>query len=326
MPLARDHHVVVTVHAQLHGPLELEGGQRGRLREDAGVAFLAAKAAAHAAADHFDVLGAQVQRGSGFALVAVRVLGGDVQGELPILTWHGVGDLPLKVELFLLAAVRASLQAVRRGGNGCVRVATRDALGGHDETALGHGLVDGQDGRQLLDQDLGLLGGFTGVEHVARHHHGHRLAQKLHLAGGEEGIVMDDGAAVVLARDVARREHRHHAVLGQQSLAVDAFPDQLAMGHGRQHQRCVQRAAQFGQVVGVDGLAGDVQHGRLVRESPPLGARPGVALGRQEFLQRGGRVHGGLLADQAAVSRAGWGSCCASCRNRSTRLRATSER
>jgi hypothetical protein len=59
--------------------------------------------------------------------------------------------------------------------------------------------------------------------------------------------------------NVGGREHRHHTVLAQDGLAVDALAEQFAMGHRRQDQRGVQGAAQFGDVVGVDRLAGHVQ-------------------------------------------------------------------
>jgi hypothetical protein len=59
----------------LTGRLQLERSQGRALAEDAGIALFAAKATAHAAANHFHVVGGEVQRGSGFALVAIRVLG-----------------------------------------------------------------------------------------------------------------------------------------------------------------------------------------------------------------------------------------------------------
>ena len=46
--LAGDDHVVVAIGAQLDRALQLERGQRGALREDAGVALLAAERPAHA--------------------------------------------------------------------------------------------------------------------------------------------------------------------------------------------------------------------------------------------------------------------------------------
>ena len=259
VPLAGDHHVVVAVRAQLDGAAELVRRERRALAEDAGVAFLAAEAAAHTPADDFDVAGAQVQGRCGLALVAVRVLRRDVERELAVLARDGVGDLAFEIELFLLAALRAPADTVRRARDGCSRVATRQAFHRQHESARSHGLVDGDDGRQLVHQHARLLRRFTRVEHLARHHQGHGLAKELDLAGSEEGVVVDDRAAVVFARDVTRREDRDDTMLREQGRAVDAFADELAMRHGRGDERAVQRAAQLGHVVGVDGLATDVQ-------------------------------------------------------------------
>ena len=74
MALARDHHVVVTVDAQLDWLLQFECSQRSALAENAGIAFFAAKAAAHAPANHFDIVGRQIQSSSSFTLIAIRVL------------------------------------------------------------------------------------------------------------------------------------------------------------------------------------------------------------------------------------------------------------
>ncbi len=75
MTLAGDGHVIVPVGAQLDRPVQLEGRQRSALAEDAGVAFFAPESAAHAPADHLNVVRVQVQGGGRFALVAVGVLG-----------------------------------------------------------------------------------------------------------------------------------------------------------------------------------------------------------------------------------------------------------
>ena len=257
--LACDHHVVITVGAQFHRLAKFVCGQRSALAEDAGVAFLAAKTTAHAAANHFDVTGAQVECCCGLALVAVRVLGGDKKRHLPIFTWHGVGNLPFQVKLFLLAAVGATADAMGRVGDGPRCVTARQALHGQHEGARLHGLFDGHDGGQFLDQHLGFFGHFPRVEHFTRHHHSHRLPKELDLAGGQKRVVVDDRAAVVFTRDVTRGEDRHHTVLGEQRGTVNAFADELTVRHWRGDERCVQRAPQLGHVVGVDGLAADVQ-------------------------------------------------------------------
>ena len=278
------------------------------MAEDAGVALFATKPAAHAAANHFHVIGGQVQGGSGFALVAVRVLGGHIQGELPVFARNRVGDVAFQVKLLLLSAVGLALQAVRCVGNGRWRIPPGDAFGRHDKALLGHGFINGQNGRQLAHSHGGAAGGLAGVKHLARHHHGHGLAQKFHFAIGQKGVVMDDGAAIVFARDVAGREHRHHAMLGEQSSAVNAFANQLAMGHRRLDQSRIQSAAQLGDVVGVNRFTSDMQMGRFMDQLLALHT------GRQQLAKGIGCVHG-----QASTV---W----LSSMNCSTRLRATKAR
>ena len=95
MALTGDGHVVVAVHAQLHRLLQLESCQGRALAEDAGIAFFAAKTTTHTAADHFYIVGMQIQRMGCFALVTVGVLRRHIQGELSVFFGHRIGDLPL---------------------------------------------------------------------------------------------------------------------------------------------------------------------------------------------------------------------------------------
>ena len=308
MALAGDHHVVVAVDAQLDRLLQLERGQGRALAEDAGIALFAPKTAAHAAANHFHVIGGQVQGRCGLALVAIRVLGGHVQSELPVFARHSVGDVAFQVKLLLLSAVGLALQAVGRAGQSGAGVTPIDALGGHDKTLLRHGFINGQNGWQFAHCHLGAVGGFAGINHFARHHHGHGLAQKFHFAIGQKRVVMDDGPAVVFAGNIAGGEHRHHAVLGEQSGAVNALADQLAMGHWGLDQGGIQGAAQLGDVIGVHRLTGDVQMGRFVDQLCALHT------GRQQLAKGIGCVHG-----QASTV---W----LSSMNCNTRLRATKAR
>ena len=102
----------------LTGFCSFERSQRSALAEDAGVAFFAAKATTHAAADHLHIVGVQVQGVCGFALVAVGVLGRHIQRELAVFFGHGIGDLAFQIELLLLAGAGRALDLVGRVGNG----------------------------------------------------------------------------------------------------------------------------------------------------------------------------------------------------------------
>ncbi len=74
---------------------------------------------------------------------------------------------------------------------------------------------------------------------------------------GKDRVVMDQRTAVVLTGDVRSAQHSDHAGLAPQQFEIDA--DQLAMGDRRQAQRRMQRSLRFGNIVGVEGLATDVQ-------------------------------------------------------------------
>ena len=92
------------IRDRLDGLFQLERSQGSALAEDAGIAFFATKATTHAAANHFDVVGVQVQGVRGFALVAVGVLGRHVQRKLAVFLGHRVSDLAFQIELLLLTS------------------------------------------------------------------------------------------------------------------------------------------------------------------------------------------------------------------------------
>ena len=174
--LARDHHVVIAVHAQLDGALQFECGQSSALAENAGVAFFATKATPHATTNNFHVVGAEVQGRSGFTLVAIWVLSGAIQSELTIFTRHGIRNLAFHVELFLLASFGTALDFARRIGNGFSGIAACNAFGGHDKTLRRHGFVNGQDGCKFFDQHFGFVCSFAGIQHFACYHHRYGLS------------------------------------------------------------------------------------------------------------------------------------------------------
>ena len=95
MALTGDGHVVVAVDTQLHRLLQLESRQSRALAEDAGIAFFTTKATAHTSADHFYIVGMQIQRMGCFALVAVGVLRRHIQSELSVFLGNRIRDLPL---------------------------------------------------------------------------------------------------------------------------------------------------------------------------------------------------------------------------------------
>jgi hypothetical protein len=235
-----------------------------------------------------------------------------VQRELAVLARHGVGDVAFQVELLLLAAARAArpAAAARRrwprprrraqaSWSGCTKLPASSAcsmvmMAGSSRTftcALGRGLAR--------------------IEHLARHHHGHRLAEVRTVPSARKGSSWTMGPQLFSPGNVARGEHRHHAVLASSAARSMPSPTSSPWPPATGDQRGIQRAAQLGDVVGVDGLAGDVQPGRFVRQFLALFAgrarrRPVRPVWRGAFMAQarsGQRRRFGLHEAQHQVAR-----------------------
>ena len=243
------------------------------------------------------------------------------------LLGDGVADLPFQVELLLPAHLEGFAQPPGRtvnGGTGTALIGTARQVHGRDDVlALGMRLLRRQHRRQAVDGQHFLGPGRHTPRQVPRFGDDgeHRLAQVAHFAVAQDGVVVQDGAAVVRPRNVGRRQHRHHA--GQGTQAIQRHGGDAAMGHGRQAQRAVQRARQLGNVVNVGRLARHMQVRRLVgtadaHAGAPLlrqrlglhvDARGGVLLvagkGLRRMQQAGvdGLVHVRLLALRCGASR-----------------------
>jgi hypothetical protein len=119
--------------------------------------------------------------------------------------------------------------------------------------------------RVVVDDDLARRAP-RGVVRLGEHGE-HRLADVLDEAVGENRIVMDDRAAIVDAGNVRRDDHGDDAggaAYGRQVHRADP-----RMRVAREAQGRVQRARQFGNIVGVRGATGDVQVRRFVRAGWP---------------------------------------------------------
>ena len=172
-------------------------------------------------------------------------------------------------------------------GDGASSITAGNAFGRHDETTGRHCFFNGQYRREFFDQHLGFVGSFAGIKHVARNDHRHSLSDKFHFAICQEWIVMDDRSAVVFAWDVFGGVDRHHAVFFQNSFAVNAVANQLAMCHRRQNQRSIKSAGKFRNIVDVGGSARDMQMCRFMDQ---LFALLHVS-GRQKIFKVGRSVH-----------------------------------
>ena len=94
-------------------------------------------------------------------------------------------------------------------------------------------------------------------------HREHRLAEILHEAVARIGSSCEHRAAVVLAGDVLSGDHGDDARRRAHRVEIERYDPRMRMPR---HPECgVQRAAQFGDVVGVGRLAADMQRRRFVR-------------------------------------------------------------
>ena len=276
---AGDREVVVAVWPQLDRPLQLVRGQRGDAGEQRALALLAAEAAAHAPALHLHQVRGELQRVGHQVLHLARVLGAAVQQQAAVFLRQGVADLALEVELLLPAEREAALQPVRCSLQCGVGIAARQLHRRHHILLRRMGVECGQQRRQelYLQRLAGQRGGPAGGVAGLGDHRKHRLADMAHAALGQDGVVVDDGSAVVGAGEVGRGIDRHHAGLGPQQRQVDR--QQPAMRGRRQAERGMQRAGQLGQVVDVGRGAGDMQVRRFMRQADADARAGGMPVG-----------------------------------------------
>jgi hypothetical protein len=280
--LAGGAHVVVAVEAQLDRPPAGPGEQRGDAGPLGGLRLLAAEAAAHPAAFAAHLVHAPAE-GAGHRLLHLGgVLGGAEQVQAVVLAGDRAGDLAFEV-VMLLAAVRT--RPARRWGAPARAAATSPRLSstGAAPRCRRRGRRRCQHGRQRLDAHHRQAGGAAGLLAGVGGDGEQRLAVEQHFAGGEDGVVVDHRAAVVVAGDVGGGDDGPHP--GAARTAVRSRPIRRPWAIG-QPDRGVQQAGRFGQVVGVGGAAGHVEVGALVGQ--------GLADG------------GGRSAPTVAVAGAAW--------------------
>ena len=115
-----------------------------------------------------------------------------------------------------------------------------------------------------------MAGLFAGVGR----HGKQRLAVEAHFAIGKYGVVVHRSAAIVVAGNVGGNDHRAHA--GGRAHRRKVEGHDAPVGDAGQAGGRVQGASGLGDVVGVGGLARDVQMGAFVGQGGPDGRRGGV--------------------------------------------------
>ena len=193
------------MRAGLPGLVGDQGRQQGGM---SGLRLLASEPAPHPRADAYDHVLAQAEAMRDHGLDLARVLGRGVDGDLARLAGNGQGRLGLQVEMLLPAGAEGPFDHVLgplERGRG---VSPRHPAGRADEVTAGDRVVDRQNGRQRfhLEPDRG-PGRAQGRPALAGQHDD-RLADMMALVRGQQLLVVEDRAEMVVARHVGRREHR----------------------------------------------------------------------------------------------------------------------
>ena len=261
--LAGDGDVVVAIGAQLDRTAKSRRRQRRHAGEQRRLRLLAAEAAAHAAHLHDHAVGGDAQAVRHHLLHLARVLGGTPHLQAAVLARLGERDLAFEVEVLLAADLPSPLHAMRRRGQRRIDVATHEAHRRQHELARACGLQRVEPRRQRCVVDAGAArGAARGVALVCDHRED-RLADVVHFACGEDGVVVHDRPAVVASRNVGGHQHAEHA--GRREHRAEVHRHDARVRLRRQAERRVCGAGGFGEVVDVGGLAGHVQVGGLVR-------------------------------------------------------------
>ncbi len=261
MPLAGHLDVLVAVQAQAHRPAG-QGRPQSRDRgQPVRLELLAAEAAPHAQALHGDVVRGQAEHVGHDVLGLGRVLGAGLDEDLPVLVDQGQGGLGLQVEVFLATDLQLTGEPVfglfQPGGH----VAAADRAGGALVAVGRDRVVHADQGGQRLVVGLDRVRALPGRLQGLAEHPADRVPV-VHDLGGEQRLVVLL-ARVVQAGHVGGGEDpddaRHLVGL------FGAQPGHPGVRVRGAHRPGVQGAVGAAdQVLGVEGLAGDVQVGALV--------------------------------------------------------------
>ena len=264
MALAGDHDVIVAVGAQLDRTPGMAREQRCSTGEQRRLRFLAAKAAAHAPALDRDARCGQAQRLGHLELHLARMLRRVVHAQRAVFDWNGVGDLAFKVKLFLAAETKLPLHAPRCGGQRGRGITARKAHRGNDKRLRCQRIINCQQRGQVFVDYAREARRAPRRLHRVRGDDKNRLAEILHLVAREDGVIVQDGAEIVLAGDIGREQHRDHAGCGAHRREIDG--DNARMRALRQAEGGMQRTARLEDVIDIRRRAGDVQMGAVVAQ------------------------------------------------------------
>mmetsp|Transcript_22255 Transcript_22255/g.46680 ORF Transcript_22255/g.46680 Transcript_22255/m.46680 type:complete len:551 (+) Transcript_22255:860-2512(+) len=304
MPVACHLHVLVSVQAQAHGPLEVEGRHRARAVEEDRPRFLPAKTTAEPLRFAHHLVLWHAQHVGNRPLVLGRRLGRGVGQHLIPFERHDGAGVRLEVKMVLRSDLHVALHDVCAGAacKALVHVAPLH-LGlpvlPVEAVALDR-ILDGHDRGQVLVLHADLPGRLPRLLLRLSDDDADDLPDASHLVLGEALLVRDDGPDVVAPSHLLVPVVAHHALDREGLLRVDGLNQRMRLGG--EHQGRVQRVGEEGHVIHVlglprhlqpgrgvgDGLAHDVLALLVVVQLQPKALRPGIRLRRGNFLS----VHG----------------------------------
>ena len=177
--------------------------------------------------------------------------------------------MSFEVKLVLTAELESPLDAVLRRGQCLARIAALQFLRRQDKTLLLDGRDRIQDRLEFLIVEFRQRNRLSRLFHRSGRDGENRLSRILDSVFREYGLVFDDRADVVLARDIAREANVDDARCRRYGLQVDV---QQVCARLRTHAyREMQQAVRFRQIVGVDRCSRDVQVSTIVRQRPADG-------------------------------------------------------
>ncbi len=198
----------------MHGPAGDARGERGHRRPGAGLALLAAEAAAHAARLDGDEGVGHAENARDDVLRLGRVLARGVHRHLVAFAGNGERGLALEIEMLLAADRELALEPVRGGGDRGLRVAAAEGVVVLHARAGLQRVGDGDRRRPRLDLDPAEPRGAARLVAGAGDDGEQRLAVEHDLALGEQRLVGEHRRDVVLAGNVGRGDHRDDAGRG----------------------------------------------------------------------------------------------------------------
>ena len=265
MTLARHRHVLCTGQPYPDRPTCERGAEGGHGGIPVGLHLLAAEAATHPQALHRHRVSRHAQHLGDDHLGLRRVLRARLDEDLPGLVDVHEGAVRLEVEVLLSSHLGLTAEHVGGPLETGSHVAALDRRLAALERPGGDGFAQADDGGQRLVVDLHGGCAEAGSLQALAEDPADGVAGIHHLVREERLVALDAG--IVDAGHVGRREHTDHP----RDVVCRCDPQVGDPGVGVRRLHRVRVEDQGGppdQVVGVQGRAGDVQCGALVREGP----------------------------------------------------------